>query len=56
MNTNNYLKRGDGSGNVILAVALIAIVLLVIFYGLPMMRGGGTQMNAPGTVNVNPPQ
>jgi hypothetical protein len=51
------MKRGEGSTNLIAVVLLIGLVLFVLFYGLPMMRGGtggSPQINAPGSVNVNP--
>jgi hypothetical protein len=49
-------SAGSGIGSVLGIILLIAVVLLFFVYGLPLLRGGtgGTQLNLPSTVNVNP--
>ena len=52
---NNPSGNGDGSsaaGAVITGVVIIVLVVLFFMYGLPRMRGSGTQVNVPDTINV----
>jgi hypothetical protein len=46
---NNPPPQGDGGFGVGLAVTIIIVILLVFFfiYGLPRIRGGGTNINNP---------
>lgn len=56
---NTEGTRSSGLNSLIGIILVLVIAALVIFYGLPMLRGGvgtggGTNVTVPGTVNVNP--
>jgi hypothetical protein len=50
---NNPPKNDNGSSAVVTGVVIIVLVLLFFVYGLPRIRGGGTQINVPDHINVN---
>ena len=55
---NNDGTQGNGMGNLLAVVLVIAFVIALLYFGLPLLRGGasggtGTQMNLPSEVNVN---
>lgn len=53
---NNPPGTGEGNsaaGAVVTGVVVIVLVILFFMYGLPRIRGNGTQVNVPDTINVN---
>ncbi len=51
----------SGTGvSLMMGILLLAVVFLLLYFGIPAMRGagGGTNINVPDKmdVNVNPPQ
>lgn len=44
---------GMGIGLIIGLIVLLIVVFLLFYYGLPYLRGGGTQVNVPDKVDVN---
>lgn len=61
VNTPAPSTEGGGSGFLVGAVLLIGFVLLLLYFGLPMIRNMGPiqvnvptpQVNVPGKVDVN---
>lgn len=53
---NNPRPNNNGMGFLLGVIALIIIVLLLFYYGLPMLRSVGTgnpTINVPSKVDVN---
>jgi hypothetical protein len=55
VNTPGSAADSGGSGFAMGMVAILIIVLLFVFFGLPMLRRGvgSTQVNIPDQVDVN---
>lgn len=53
--TEVHYHRDSGSGvGIIVSIAILALVIFLMFYyGLPLLRGAGTQVNIPDKINVN---
>jgi hypothetical protein len=55
---SQHLSRGHGGTGFMMGIVLLIVFFLVlVYFGLPMIQGGGTggpSMNTPGTVNVYP--
>jgi hypothetical protein len=53
--TGHSHESDSGMGFVIGVILLVVFALLLIFYGLPLLRGNTTQpqFNIPGRVDVN---
>jgi hypothetical protein len=51
----NQGSAGNGMGNVLAIVVVIAFLVVLMYFGLPLLRGGNTggSMQLPSTVNVN---
>lgn len=49
-------QTSNGVGFLIGVFLIIAVAVLFFLYGLPLLRGGygGTSVNVPSTVNVQP--
>lgn len=41
------------SAGLLIGIALVVIVLLFLFFYGPSFLGGGSQINVPGTIDVN---
>lgn len=47
-------SHGDNSMTFVLGIILLVVAFfLLVYYLLPGIRGGGTQFNVPGRVDVN---
>jgi hypothetical protein len=46
---------GNGLGNLLAVILLIVFVVLLIYYGLPLIQNAarGPQINVPGKIDVN---
>jgi hypothetical protein len=46
---------GGGSGMIIGVIVLLVVLFLIFFYGMPLLRGNGTQNNTPAPATINVP-
>ena len=57
VNTPSSTDNGSGIGFLLVIILLIALIMLLMFYGIPylgsMMQTQAPQVNVPGQIDVN---
>lgn len=46
-------SQGTGMGTILAVVLFLVALFLLFYYGLPMIRQGGTQFNVPSQIDIN---